>query len=139
MGNKNRISTLIVAKPGLMRNSLLAFLRATPGVDVVALVDSTAGGLHLARLLRPEVVVVDTDLAEDGVLAMVQQLRTEQPRLRSIVLVENLLQQQQSLQAGAKHALVKGFLDERLREAVWDWQSEGSRDRSDVSGINKRI
>jgi DNA-binding NarL/FixJ family response regulator len=123
MGNRNRISTLIVAKPGLMRNSLLAFLRATPGVDVVALVDSTASALQLAHLLHPEVVLVDTDLSEDGVLAMVRQLQVEQPRLRSIVLSESIQQQQQSLQAGARQALIKGFLDERLREAILNQSS----------------
>lgn len=118
MANSKRVSTLVVAKPGLMRNSLLAFLRATPGVDVVALVDNTAAALQLARTLRPAVLLVDTNLAEDGVFGMVRELRAEQPGLRSIVLSESIPQKQKSLQAGASQALIKGFLDERLRQAI---------------------
>jgi DNA-binding NarL/FixJ family response regulator len=118
MSRNRQVSTLVVAKPGLMRNSLLAFLRATPGVDVVALVDSTTAALLLARNLFPDVVLVDTNLSEDGVLSMVRQLQLERPHLRSIVLAESVHQQQQALLAGASQALVKGFLGERLRDAV---------------------
>jgi len=118
MDEINRVSALVVAKPGLMRNSLLAFLRATPGVDIVALVDNSKAAIQLARALRPAVLLVDTNLAENGVLGMLRQLRIEQPALRSIVLSESIAEQQQSIQAGADQALVKGFLDERLREAV---------------------
>jgi DNA-binding NarL/FixJ family response regulator len=114
----NQISTLVVAKPGLMRNSLLAFLRGIPGVDIVALVDNTTKALQMVRTLHPAVLLVDTNLAEDGALGMVQQLKIELPGLRSIVLSESVQQQRQSLLAGASQALVKGFLDDRLREAV---------------------
>ena len=117
MDNK-RVSTLVVAKPGLMRNSLLAFLRATPGVDIVALVDNATTALRMARTLRPAVLLVDTNLAENGVLGMVRELRAEQPAVRSIALSESIQEQQQLLQAGASHALIKGFLDERLRQAI---------------------
>jgi DNA-binding NarL/FixJ family response regulator len=113
-----RVSTVVVAKPGLMRNSLLAFLRATPGVDIVALVDNTATALQIARRLQPTVLLVDTDLAENGVLGIVCQLHAEQPALRSIVLSGNIQEQQRLLQAGASQALLKGFLDERLRQAI---------------------
>jgi two-component system response regulator DevR len=109
---------LVAAKPGLMRNSLLAFLRATPGVDIVAVEGKTAAALLLARSLRPNVFLVDTNLVDEGALEIVRQLKAEQPGLRCIVLSDNLLQQQQSLQAGASQALIKGFLDDRLREAV---------------------
>jgi len=117
MDNK-RVSTLVVAKPGLMRNSLLAFLRATPDVDIVALVDNATTALQMARTLRPAVLLVDTNLAENGVFGMVRELRAEQPAVRSIVLSESIQEQQQLLQAGASHALIKGFLDERLRQAI---------------------
>jgi DNA-binding NarL/FixJ family response regulator len=118
MARGKPISTMVVAKPGLMRNSLLAFLRGIPGVDVVALVDNTTTALQMVRTLQPTVLLVDTNLAEDGVLGMVKQLKIELPGLRSIVLSESVQQQRQSLLAGASHALVKGFLDDRLREAV---------------------
>jgi DNA-binding NarL/FixJ family response regulator len=117
MDNK-RVSTLVVAKPGLMRNSLLAFLRATPGVDIVALVDNATTALQMARILRPAVLLVDTNLAENDVLVMIRELRAEQPAVRSIVLSESIQEQQQSLQVGASHALIKGFLDDRLRQAI---------------------
>jgi len=120
MGVSTRVATLVVAKPGLMRNSLLAFLRATLQVEVVALAEDTAAALQAARQHKLDVLVLDTDLLEDGYVGLLQQLHSEQPALKCIVLSDTIHQQQKSLAAGASVALLKGFLDERLWDALVD-------------------
>jgi DNA-binding NarL/FixJ family response regulator len=108
---------MIVARPSLMRNSLLAFLRAMPQVDIIALADDAVTALQTAQLRQPEVVVVDMDL-EDGALDLIRQLHHEPPSPRSVVLVNNFYQQKRFLEAGASIALLKGFLEEQLQKAL---------------------
>ena len=113
-----QMSILIASRPGLMCDSLLTFLRATPRVEVVAVVDHPAVALEAARRHSPHTLVVDADLSEEALLAVIQQLSAELPALNSVVLVDSLRQQRAFLAAGAGHALLKGCLDGRLRAAV---------------------
>lgn len=111
-------SILIAVRPGLMRDALLTFLRAMRGVEVIALLDKPATALEAAHRCRPHTLVVDSDLSEEALLVVVQQLRAELPALNSVILVNSLRQQRAFLAAGANHALLKGCLDERLQTAV---------------------
>ncbi len=103
-----------------MRDALLAFLRASTGVEVVAVVDEPGRALEAARRCWPHtaLAVIDGKLSEQILLGVVRQLSIEQPALNSVLLVDNLRQQRAFLAAGATHALLKGHLDERLRAAV---------------------
>lgn len=107
-----------------MRESLLAFLSASHGVEIVGIAEEPAALPDLIGRRRPCVLVADADLAEGDLLALVQRLRVDLPELNSIVLVSSLRQQRAFLAAGASHALLKGFLDERLRQAVLDLRPE---------------
>ncbi|MFQ5813345.1 MAG: response regulator [Anaerolineae bacterium] len=112
-------STLVVARPGLMCDSLLIFLQATHGVEVVAVVDDLAAALEAVRRLHPHTLVVDADLpSEEALLSLVQQIHAELPALNIVAVVNSFRQQRAFLAAGAGHALLKGCLDERLRAAV---------------------
>ncbi len=112
--------TLIVvaAKPGVMRNSLLSYLRTIPNAQVIAVVGSALIALDTIREWQPSLVVVDSDLTEWEMETLLRQLQGELPHIKSIALVESIRQQQVCLAAGANVALLKGFLDEQLRQAV---------------------
>jgi DNA-binding NarL/FixJ family response regulator len=118
MENKNLVRVMVAGKPGIMRNSLLSYLRTIARVQIVALADDAESALHLIQQNRPQFAVIDSDLSEDRVMGLVQQINAEQPSTKIIVLVESVPQQQRCLQWGAQHALLKGFLDEQLYRAV---------------------
>jgi len=103
-----------------MRNSLLTFLQATPRIKVVALLDDPAATLEAVRRHRPHTLVVDADLSEQALLAVVQQLCIEQPTINSVVLVDSLRQRDAFLSVGVTHVLLKGCLGERLQAAIQD-------------------
>ena len=112
-------STLVAARPGLMCDSLLVFLQAAHGVEVVAVADDLAAALETARRLHPHTLVVDADFSsEEALLSLVRQLHAELPALNIVALVNTFRQQQAFQAAGAGHALLKGCLDGRLRAAV---------------------
>ena len=116
--SKAKVSALIAAHPGLMRDALQAFLQATRDVHVIALVDDAARILEAVRQHQPHTLVIDIDLSQESLVALVQQFRVEWPGLNCVVLVNTLRQQQIFLAAGARHVLLKGQLDERLQAAV---------------------
>lgn len=122
-----QVPTLIAARPGLMRDSLLAFLRATRRIKVVAVVDDPAAALEATCHHQPHSLVVDADLSEEAVLAVVGQLSAELPALNIVALVHGFRQQRAFLAAGAGHALLKGHLDQRLWTAVLDMPVSSDR------------
>ena len=112
------VRVIIAGKPGIMRNSLLSYLRTITQVQIVALADDADTALALIRQNQPQWVVLDADLSEERITKLVCQIHTEQPATKIIVLVESMRQQEHCLQLGVQHALLKGFLDEQLDRAV---------------------
>lgn len=130
------IHTLIMAKPGILRTALHAFLRAIPAVEITAFADTPEIALKIAHEHRPELIVVDVDVSESQTHVLIQQIRAEHSRAKLIALVENIRQQMMMLNSGADYALLKGFLNEELRNAVFS-QTEG-KDRTLTSADERR-
>ena len=118
MRPKGQNLIIVAARPGILRNSLLSYLRALPGVQAISLADDTAIALQMVREDKPRLIVLDSDLTEDGVLDLIQRMLAEELNVKSIVLAESIRQQQLCLAKGATYALLKGFLDAPLKEAV---------------------
>ena len=111
------VHTLVVARPGLMRNALIAYLRAMPGVEVDVIADlPSAGALGVPRN-HLDTLIIDAAAPAD-LMGLLRQLNAERPDLHCIVLADSLAQEKAALAAGAGAALLKGFLDERLGQAV---------------------
>jgi DNA-binding NarL/FixJ family response regulator len=117
MGAPRITRTLLVAKPGLMRNALTAYLRAMPGVTVDTVGELSDTVLPVVLQRHPNAVILDADVTDD-LLTLLGQLHAQQPNLNYIVLADSVAQQEAALAAGADYALLKGFLDERLGQAV---------------------
>jgi DNA-binding NarL/FixJ family response regulator len=122
MDSDNHI--LIVARPGIMRNSLLSYLRAIPSVQSILLANDVETALQAIRVSNPKLIVMDSDLTEQEMFSLAGRVRTEHPNIKLILLVESIRQQKQSLDLGVHYALLKGFLDEPLRHAVQDAMRE---------------
>ncbi len=112
------VRVLIAAKPGIMRNSLLSYLRTISDVQIVGLADEIETALESIRQDKPQLVIIDSDLSEEHVIGLVKQINAEPFTPQTIVLVNSLLQKERCLRAGAHHALLKGFLDKQLEQAV---------------------
>ena len=118
MRSDGLLRVLVAAKPDLMRNSLVSYLRVIPRVDILAPADDTSTAIGLARSQQPDALVADVNLSEADLLYLVKLLRNEQPKLNCIVLADNVQQKQVFLSAGANCVLLKGFLDDRLKKAL---------------------
>lgn len=113
-----QIATLIASKPGIMRNSLLSYLRSLARIEPIFIADDGVAAGQIAGTHALDLVIVDADLDESQVVAFVQRIVRVQVAIKLIVLVESVHQQQLFLHHGAHHALLKGLLNEQLRAAI---------------------
>lgn len=110
--------TIIVSRPGAVRESLRAVLSSFSQLEVIGAVGGGLSALNKIREQRPSLLVIDGNLAEDEVLALLAQVRQEQPQVRCVVLVETSRQRGKALSAGAHAVLQRRDPLENLQAAI---------------------
>jgi two-component system response regulator NreC len=79
---------MLVEAHALVREALRTFLSATPGLTVVAECDAISSAVELARVRRPDVVLIDGRLLEDAGERALGALRHEVPDACVVVLTD---------------------------------------------------
>lgn len=102
-------STLIVARPGRLRDALGALLTTIPGLRIVGQADDGPSALKMVAEHHPTLVLLDSTLPDDEVKTVVRQIKAHWPQLRCIVLAGNPEQQQIVRSAGADEVLLKEY------------------------------
>lgn len=101
--------TLVVAKPGRLRDSLLLLLTT---ILKLAKVDHVDDGPSLMRQIQqqpPDLILMDSDLEHNGSLEALQALKAKAPLIPCLVIVSNSRQQSMARNAGADGMLLRGF------------------------------
>jgi DNA-binding NarL/FixJ family response regulator len=106
---KNHVPTLIVARPGRMRDGLRALLRATPRLELVGQADSSSSALTMVRDRQPSLILLDCNLPGDEVQSVLEQMKLRSPATRCVVLATDAQQQWVAKAAGADSVLLAGF------------------------------
>jgi DNA-binding NarL/FixJ family response regulator len=114
----SKIRLLIIAKPGIMRNSLVAYLRPYSEIEEVRLTDKFTGADQLVLKYIPDKIILDADGTERNAIEFIQWLQAEKPAIKRIALADSVSQMHLLLSAGANCAFLKGLLDDSLYEAV---------------------
>lgn len=112
------IQVLVAARPDSMRKALLSFLMAIPGVQIAALADDAGTAEVWLHDSNADTLIIDANLGAPVVLGLLRCARAEKAELNCIVLADNRAQQRIFSDAGAGHVLLKGFLDDRLRQLL---------------------
>ena len=108
---EDQFTAFVVARPGRMRDGLIALLRAIPEIGTVEqLGDDTAaltGVLHHPNAL----LLLDASLMKQEVWTFVKELKSRHQQLhcKCLVLADSSFQQRMALAAGADGALLAGF------------------------------
>jgi DNA-binding NarL/FixJ family response regulator len=114
------IRILLVDDHAMLRAGLRALLEAEPGFQVVGEAPTGEEGAEKARLLRPDVVVMDLSMPGEGGLEAVRRIAAMELGIRVLVLTmhgeeEHLLP---VLEAGGSGYVNKRSADEELIEAI---------------------
>ena len=111
---------MIVEDHPLYRKGLKTLLAGTPGFEVVAEAVDGMQAVELAALHRPDVVLMDLQLPEQGGIAATQEIVAASPETR--VLVVTLFQDDDSvfaaLRAGARGYILKDSDEDEIVRAV---------------------
>lgn len=99
---------LIVAKPGVLRNSLFSLINTLPQIEIVAECRDMPSLLRMGSKIQPDLLLMETDLPESHVHESLEQINREWPATRTVLLVDNVAQQLEAESAGADVVLFKG-------------------------------
>ena len=111
-------SVLVVGEPGLLRDSLQAFLTTIPQIETVYLAVDAPSALRAFREQRPALVLMNSGSSSNGIATVLRGIKDEDTKSRCLVLADNKQQQQDALAAGADVALLKGFPAAKLFQIV---------------------
>ena len=123
---RNPRSTLIIARPGQLRDSLQVLLAAIPQLGVVNQADDGPTGLALTTIECPTLVFLGFDLPKHELLKTLKQAKIKWPRTPSIALVDNPHDDQAAKTAGADIVLMKGVLAAKLSTMIEDLLKNGT-------------
>ncbi len=116
------VKVVIFAQRGLFSDSLVSYLISLRGVQVAAVEEELRGAPFVIQQHQPQVIILEirpAQSAEKAALETAGLVRLGGPQVRCIVLVDTLQQQTYALEAGAHAAILKGFLNRELDQAVF--------------------
>ena len=113
-------SVLVVDDHDLMRSSLSRLIEAEDDLDLLGTACNGWGGVELAQLLRPDVVLMDVALPDLDGIGATRELLRQQPDARVLMLSSSCRGPvvREALQAGACGYLLKGDPPEALMEGI---------------------
>ena len=115
-----KIRVLVVDDHPVVRDGLVAMLSTQPDLQVVASAGSGQEVLERVPQTQPDIILLDLEMPEMDGVAVLQRLREEHPRVRTIIFTafdsdERILA---AVQAGAQGYLLKGAPREEVFNAV---------------------
>ena len=113
--NNQPIPTVIVSRPGIMQHSLRVSLAACPEIVVIASSGDGLSALCQVRQYQPGLLVIDSNLLEEEVVALLSAVKTEQPATRCLVFMQSRQQQKQILAAGADAVALRNGSPQQLQ------------------------
>ena len=92
---------IIVSRPGIMQESLRAVLATAPQIEIVTSVGDGLSALDVVREQPPHLLVIDSNLLEDEIVALLRHVKQERPAVCCLVLTESVRQDQWASAKGA--------------------------------------
>ncbi|MBC8506626.1 MAG: response regulator [Anaerolineales bacterium] len=108
-----KVIILIVSPPGDLQIGLQALLTTHLDVDVLVVGEGDSA-LKVIEKYNPALVILDQDVPGIMVPMIVQNIKTNWPKSRCIVLANDNHQRQVLLDAGAEFVIVKGLPGAKL-------------------------
>ncbi|MCS7220346.1 MAG: response regulator transcription factor [Anaerolineae bacterium] len=111
------ISVLIVDDHALFRQGLMNLLREFKEIRVVGEAADAEAALHLARQLRPDLILMDIRMPGLAAFAATRQIKQELPQAKVVVLTASEEEKDlfEAIKAGAEGYILK---DTRIEELV---------------------
>ena len=113
-----KIQAVIAARPGIGREVLRAIVGLLPQIEVAGIVGGGLSVLNLVQKNPPSLLIIDSGLPEDEMVALLTHIKQDQSQIRCLVLAETTRQQATFMALGADAAVLRSEPTERLTEAL---------------------
>jgi DNA-binding NarL/FixJ family response regulator len=110
--------TLIIARPGPLRDSLQTLMTIVPQIEVVAETRDLSPLFRMGSKVRPDLVLMEADLVRAELQKALHSLQEAYPQARCIVLVENDEQRLLAESTGVDAVIFKGFRAAKLMKLI---------------------
>jgi len=116
---QKRIQTIIASRPGVMRQSLLAFIKSYGGVAVVASAGDGLTAFNQVLQYRPGLLLIDSNLLDEEVEALLAAVKAKAPATRCLIIVQSNRQEASLLAAGADGVILRDSSSQQLQETLF--------------------
>jgi DNA-binding NarL/FixJ family response regulator len=115
---EDRVSTLIVARPGPLRDGMEALLASVHQVQVIGKAGRAAKALCIASGCPLDLLLIEAGLPCDGVSRVLAFCRGQRPGLRCIVLADNAQEAREARALEVDAVFLQGFPPDRFVRTV---------------------
>lgn len=105
--NPKPTKTIVVSRPGLMRQSLRATLSAYPEIAIIATAGDGLTALHQVIQYRPALLVIDSNLLEEEIEALLVEVKSNAPKTRCLICVQSSQHEARLLASGADAVILR--------------------------------
>lgn len=105
--NQQAVSAILVSRPGIMRQSLQTSLAMYTWITVVAACGDGLTALSQVVHHQPRLVIIDSNLLDEEVKALLMAIKAENPATRCLVLLQSDLREAPTLAAGADAVIAR--------------------------------
>jgi len=113
--NNQLVPVALVSRPGIMQQSLRSALAACPGIAVVGSFGDGLTALRQVAKLGPGLLVIDSNLLDEEVEALIAAVKVEQPNIGCLVIIRSTHQQAQMLASGADVVVLRDISPQQLQ------------------------
>lgn len=118
MRNQHLFSIVVVSRPGIMRQALLTLLAGLHCATVVGFCGDGLNALELVAKYQPACVVIDANLLDEEVEALLAALKNRRPATVCLVLRYSDQRKQHLLGAGADVIVLHDCSLQQLEDAL---------------------
>jgi DNA-binding NarL/FixJ family response regulator len=115
---KQAVPTVVVSRPGIMQQSLRSSLAACRGIAVIGSSGDGLTALSQVAKLRPGLLVIDSNLLDEEVEALIAAVKAEQPAIRCVVFVRSSQHRARMLASGADAVALRSVSPQQLQAAM---------------------
>jgi DNA-binding NarL/FixJ family response regulator len=112
------IPTIVVSRPGIMQQSLRSSLGTCDRIAVIASSGDGLTALCQVRKHHPGMLVIDSNLLDEEVEALIHATKSEQPAIRCLVFVRSSQHETRMLAAGADAVALRNASSQQLQAVL---------------------
>lgn len=116
--NQQTIPTLVVSRPGIMRQSLRAALAVYPWIALMTSAGDGLTALNYTVQHHPRLLIIDCNLLEEEVEALLAAVKVRAPETRCLVCTRSSQAAERLLVAGADGVVLRDSPAQELELAL---------------------